>query len=248
MRYLFRYILPACCLIAITSLLNGYCVFAQSVIPYQQFTSENGLSENVVYCILKDTKGFIWIGTDYGLNRFDGYGFRQYNQVNTDSSSLSNSSILCIWEDGFGKFWIGTYGGLNYLDPESGHVERIHIPGHGLNYRVSDFYNLGNGNLFLIINPTSAFLFHIANRTFTPLPLDKPATFINDRIFRFRGNQPGLLLAQSNSRTSIALLNKESRSLEIKTMQEMFPKAIETSLEYYFNDSHGNHFLSTYLE
>ena len=43
-------------------------VQAQAVIAYEQFTSEQGLSENVVYCLLKDKKGFIWAGTDYGLN------------------------------------------------------------------------------------------------------------------------------------------------------------------------------------
>ncbi len=107
MRRLVKPVLLARCIIVVTSLLNGYCIFAQTTIAYEQFTSENGLSENVVYCIYQDKRGFIWIGTDYGLNRFDGYTFRQYHQVNSDSTSLSNPSILCISEDETGKFWIG---------------------------------------------------------------------------------------------------------------------------------------------
>jgi signal transduction histidine kinase/ligand-binding sensor domain-containing protein/DNA-binding response OmpR family regulator len=95
--------------------LNG---FAQEQSTLKKFlTVEEGLSQNSVTGILKDSKGFMWLATSGGLNRYDGYEFVQYKSRVDKENYLSNPSLECIYEDTDGNFWIGTQsGGLNFYD------------------------------------------------------------------------------------------------------------------------------------
>jgi len=95
-------------------------VLSQNYQCYDQLTSEDGLSQSTVNCILQDRDGFIWMGTQDGLNMFDGYNFTYYQNQPSDSNSLSNNYILSICEDQEGFLWIGTMsGGLNKFDKYS---------------------------------------------------------------------------------------------------------------------------------
>lgn len=81
---------------------------------FDNYTLENGLSNNIAHCIYQDSKGWIWIGTSQGLNRFDGYKFTNYKNKPNDPNSLSGSLVRCIFEDKNGDLWIGIEnGGLN---------------------------------------------------------------------------------------------------------------------------------------
>jgi len=87
---------------------------------FEHVTVEHGLSHNIVRCLLQDRKGFLWIGTGLGLNRYDGSGFRAFHTDPADPSSLSDDWITCLLEDSRGYVWIGThFGGLTILDPET---------------------------------------------------------------------------------------------------------------------------------
>lgn len=86
-------------------------------IKFEHISIEEGLSQSTVSCILQDKKGFIWFGTEDGLNKYDGYSFAVYKNDKSDETSLSDSYILSIYEDESGILWIGTYsGGLNKFD------------------------------------------------------------------------------------------------------------------------------------
>lgn len=90
-------------------------------IRFDQISLEEGLSQSVVNAILQDHKGFLWVGTDDGLNRYDGYNFKVYKPDTNDPASLSDRSITVIVEDEQGYLWIGTrQGGLNRYDPVTG--------------------------------------------------------------------------------------------------------------------------------
>jgi len=78
---------------------------------------DDGLSQSNVYSIFKDHEGFIWIGTDNGLNRFDGYDCKTFFHNPNDSLSISDDKIWMLFEDSQQRFWIGTnIGGLNLFD------------------------------------------------------------------------------------------------------------------------------------
>jgi len=78
---------------------------------FKHLDIEQGLSQNMIRDILQDTKGFIWIGTWDGLNRYDGYNFNVYKHIDGDSASLINNKIGCLLEDHKGRLWVGTFGG-----------------------------------------------------------------------------------------------------------------------------------------
>jgi signal transduction histidine kinase/ligand-binding sensor domain-containing protein/DNA-binding response OmpR family regulator len=89
-------------------------------IKFENLSVEQGLSHTTVKCIFQDSKGFMWFGTEDGLNKFDGYNFAVYRYDPADSTSLSFNEILDIYEDRSGNLWIATCGGgINRFDRET---------------------------------------------------------------------------------------------------------------------------------
>lgn len=102
-------------------LTNGY---AQQYI-FTNYSINNGLSQSVVNCIFQDSKGYIWIGTQNGLNRFNGETFDVYSYDPVDSGSISNNWVYAIAEDTSGNLWVGTKGGLNKYVVSQNKFKRI---------------------------------------------------------------------------------------------------------------------------
>jgi ligand-binding sensor domain-containing protein len=104
--------------LVIILLLTNSRISPQSSYPeFQHLSMEQGLSQSNVNCILQDSKGFLWFGTKDGLNRYDGYSFRVYQNSPTDSNSITDNYITALAEDKSGNIWAGTLGGkLNRLN------------------------------------------------------------------------------------------------------------------------------------
>ncbi|MEO5562541.1 MAG: two-component regulator propeller domain-containing protein, partial [Chitinophagaceae bacterium] len=96
---------------------------AQFPLQYSRLTAEDGLSNNSVQCILQDKRGIMWIGTNGGLNRYDGSAFIQYSILS--QPALTNSVVTALMEDEKGNIWIGTENGLNILDPVANTIRRF---------------------------------------------------------------------------------------------------------------------------
>jgi len=96
---------------------------------FTRYSVQDGLAQSTVHAILQDRKGFLWIGTDDGLNRYDGYEFGVFRHRPDDSSSLSTNRIRSLCEDRDGRLWVGTRYGLNVLsfshDQGSGAVREM---------------------------------------------------------------------------------------------------------------------------
>ncbi|MCB0520247.1 MAG: response regulator [Saprospiraceae bacterium] len=93
-------------------------LLAQQV-RFEHFTADQGLSQSTINCIAQDRRGFLWVGTENGLNRFDGYRFTHYETQVGDTTSLGNNSIKSILEDREGFIWVGTQDGLYRFDPKT---------------------------------------------------------------------------------------------------------------------------------
>jgi len=87
-------------------------------VKFDRISIEQGLSENVILTVETDKYGFIWLGTQAGLNRYDGYKIKIYRNDPDDNYSISNSYISCLFSDEEGNLWIGTANGLNRYDHE----------------------------------------------------------------------------------------------------------------------------------
>ncbi len=108
-------------LFASIALLLGMCcstAFAQdNSIKFRNITIEDGLSQSSVNCIIQDQYGFIWMGTQDGLNRYDGQQFKVFKNHPNNLQSLSNNFITDLLIDKVGNIWVATQGGLNLMDP-----------------------------------------------------------------------------------------------------------------------------------
>ena len=102
--------------IFILTITNG--IYSQSS-KFIKYSTQMGLSSSNQRCIAQDKEGFIWIGTEDGLNRFDGHTFKVYRKNPGDSTSLQSNIINCLYVDSKGVLWVGTYaGGLSRYNKE----------------------------------------------------------------------------------------------------------------------------------
>lgn len=97
-----------------------------SSIKFDHITVDNGLSQNTVEKFFQDSKGFVWIGTRDGLNKYDGINFEIFRNNRNDSNSLASNWITAIAEDSEGNIWIGS-DGLNVYSPEYDKLTRFKV-------------------------------------------------------------------------------------------------------------------------
>lgn len=89
-------------------------IFGQSELRFQNFTINDGLSQSSVLCIVQDNINTIWVGTQDGLNRFDGHSFQIYTSSETEG--LNSDYVRCAEKDNDGTLWFGTNNGLTRFD------------------------------------------------------------------------------------------------------------------------------------
>ena len=82
----------------------------------RMFTPDDGLSNSHITEIYQDSQGYIWIATENGLNKFNGYSFTTFSEQPDDSTSLKGNYVYTIYEDSHGNFWVGTTRGLFRYD------------------------------------------------------------------------------------------------------------------------------------
>jgi PAS domain S-box-containing protein len=95
-----------------------------NAINFLNISIKEGLSQGSILAILQDRKGFLWFGTEVGLNKYDGYKFTIYKPSSDDPNSLSDNTVWSIFEDSRGVLWVGTLGGLNRYDRDKDNFTR----------------------------------------------------------------------------------------------------------------------------
>lgn len=95
-------------------------------VVFNNISSGQGLPQNSGRALLQDSDGFVWVGTEDGLVRFDGYSMLSFRKNHADPNSLSDNYIESLAEDGQGRIWVGTMGGgINVIDRQRRLVTRI---------------------------------------------------------------------------------------------------------------------------
>lgn len=96
-------------------------------LTFERLTLADGLSQSGIYSIVQDPQGFLWLATEDGLNRYDGYEFAVFRPNPADPASLSDGFVQTLLVDRDGRLWVGTNSGLDRFDPLTGtfsHVSR----------------------------------------------------------------------------------------------------------------------------
>ena len=104
------------------------CSYAEPKNYFHSLSVKDGLSQLNVSCIIQDDMGLIWLGTRYGLNRYNGGTFEHYFHYDNDEKSLSDNYINCMIVDGDRNIWIGTENGLNRLGKDRRFFSRYYLP------------------------------------------------------------------------------------------------------------------------
>lgn len=145
----------------------------QNQYSFTRLDITNGISHNQVNSIVKDSKGFIWLGTIAGLNRFDGYGFKIFRHDLRDSTSLGDDGVSQIFEGPDAKLWINARNGFTIFDPVTEKFDRnpqkflslLGIAGATINNIVKD-----SKNNYWFIHPTDGIYKYTSyNKTVTHL-------------------------------------------------------------------------------
>jgi ligand-binding sensor domain-containing protein len=164
-------------------------------VKFERLSIDQGLSQNTIYCALQDRHGFMWFGTQDGLNRYDGYNFTVFRNRSQDVTSLSNNFVSSLFEDRAGRLWVGTAnGGLNRYDPDSQSFIRYQHNANDSNSISSDFINSicqGGENTLWIGTSEGLNRFDIDSGKFTIYRHDEnnPASLASDHITKiFKDN------------------------------------------------------------
>ena len=148
----------------IFAILFSFAIRAQERIDFNYIDGNQGLSENIVNDITQDQNGFIWLATNDGLNRYDGYKMTYFRYDPENQSSLSSNVLESLWVSKKGMLWIGTSdGGLNRYNPINNSFKRFQndpedettIP-VGI---VDDVTEDTNGNIWVIIRSKGVYRF-----------------------------------------------------------------------------------------
>ncbi|MEM6344395.1 MAG: two-component regulator propeller domain-containing protein [Bacteroidota bacterium] len=210
---------------------------------FEHFTTEDGLSQNDVNCIIQDSLGFMWFGTNDGLNRYDGYNVTEYKPSETDSFSISSNLINCLETDHRNRLWIGTTGfGISCFDPTT---ERFTNYGHDPNVPSSLISNqildlhvdrkqrlwVGTAqglNLFELTTDENGFQGSaLRNITKKMIPPALQAIHIN-AIYQAKENVYWVLSA-----AGVFMLEDRESSRDYLTMEAVAPYLIATSIVAY---------------
>lgn len=217
---------------------------SQSSWHINRLTIAEGLSEGYIYAIHQDKKGFIWIGTHGGLNRYDGYGFKVFQYQPFNSASLGDNGIFFIKEDSTtGKFWIGGSSCLNEFDPDRFTNTRYSYNNQQLEFSDGIFVN---NHEMLLACEYGVLLFNTKTKNFTKVQVfdehNNQATIT--RVENTCSDRKGNYMIMS--KTGVFFFDPETRTCRRKTRSSPDLSAFYNYEVFNVVEDHlGNYWIAT---
>lgn len=218
-------------------------------IRFERITKDRGLSNKAVHSILQDKKGFIWIGTMEGLNKFDGDKFQVFKKDDKNVNSIPNNYIQSLHTDSYDNLWIGMANmELAIYDCFTDKFRRIVLSSKNFHQPVSCITGDGNGDLWVGTYGSGLFKIkdfqiekHIHKNNFSKNTIN--CDFINTLFFDKTANT--LYIGTLTGGINILNLNNESMSYFIENAD--CEKALScNSIKGIFRDSRNNLWVSTH--
>lgn len=168
----------------ILSILIGHIFIAFGTdLKFYHLSASNGLSNNEVFSIIKDSKGFMWFGTTDGLNMYDGYDFKIFTNMPGDNLSITGNSIFCLFEDRKTNLWIATNNGVDVFNRNDNSFRHIpYIKNDGKKYFNNYFQKIVEdklGNIF-VTSAEEIYVFDTVKNVLVP--------------FKFKNHEDNILL------------------------------------------------------
>ena len=147
------------------------CIFlvtASISMAQPRFYGAGQLTSSLITSTIQDSKGYIWIGTEYGISRFDGIDITEYFS-NYREGSLINNSIRDIYCDRSGRVWIGTIIGMQSYDPDTDSFSTVSFEGLSYIPNVSQIVQLESGRIWVIVSRLGIYEIDDVNMTASPV-------------------------------------------------------------------------------
>lgn len=242
-----RSVLTLSCLFCLTVFINPVKAQLNNSF-FRNIGPEDGLSHAKVNCIMQDKRGFLWFGTEDGLNRYDGHYFTMYRSQPNDTTCISGNIITDLYEDKRGIIWIATADGgitrYNYHLPASKQFKQYkYNPRHpnGIPQdRVNNITEDQLGNLWLATN--NSFLVRFNKRTER---FDSPLKLLAANVLATTmADQDTLWVARENG----GLLKINTRTLQYKVDHHAGSNGLTSrhkTITSIYKDGHNNLWFST---
>lgn len=229
-------------LILLVLLVFQHCPAIGNPLDYFHFehiTIKDGLSQNYITSIHEDAKGFIWIGTKNGLNKYDGYKVTEYSHSPNSENSLCSNYIEIIYKDSKGQLWIGTDNGLSRYRPDTDDFDSIDFsasPNNSIeNRHILSLYE-DNGLLWIGTGGGMLCSLKLEENALTYYPPKIDKTVIKD-IIRYKGR---LLIGCANH--GLFYLD-----VKRKTLSKVLPETSlgQLTINSFCTDKQGNLWIGT---
>ena len=230
--------------VLILLIVNSQNVRAESKeINFEIFTQEDGLPNNQIQYIYQDSKGWIWIGTSYGLSRFDGYSFVNFLPNPNDSNSLKGNLVRVIKEDKNGNLLVGTEnGGLNVFDREKERFSspyKNHPEFKDRDVSVNTIVNDQQGNIWIGTDFNIFVIDSVGN--LSPI-YPRPANFEGNFVRRMQFDRNGKIWISTDQ--GIFIYNPGSNEME--TFELPFKNTLSKEIMGIYLDEDGLMWIGTY--
>jgi signal transduction histidine kinase/ligand-binding sensor domain-containing protein/CheY-like chemotaxis protein len=195
--------------------VSGTGVSQTTNLQFNHLSVEQGLSQGNVWEIHQGKLGFIWIGTEDGLNMYDGYSFKVFKNNPLDTSSLCNNNIRSIAENADGNLWIGTRGGLDFYNRGKDRFEHFlydkKVPGSLSNNLVDCIFLDSNGNLW-VGTENGLNLYDAETKTFRHFfhETDNPRSLISNSIRAIAEDSDGQIWVGTTD--GLSQLNRDGKT------------------------------------
>lgn len=229
MNGFFKKHLMAPLLIVLNFTINGQ----DRATRFHHLSVEDGLSQNMVDCMVQDHHGFLWFGTWNGLCRYDGYTFELFNSEVSNAHSLKNNFIYSLLEDPQHHLWIGTREGLEMYDYDQDRVLTAdQFAGESGNWLMTDIHSLAmlNDSVLLLGTGHGLAAFGMDDKGMLTRIPEKPsirervsAILVDKKHNRWIGTEHGLVrISEKGETVRFRFDPADDRSLSADGIQSLF--------------------------
>lgn len=165
------------------------------------YSTDNGLASSFINKVYQDKKGYIWIATEYGLNKFDGNSFSTYKHIEGDATTLKHNYVRTIFEDSSENLYIGTIFGLMVYNSDTDSFKEIALRRDGkiVYPHITSIIETHNGNIWLTTSGQGVFSARKSNLTFeseTDLTNSLNSIYLN---YIFEDSQHNIWIGSENN-------------------------------------------------